>query len=71
MDKIIFYSNGSDELCYDLEYWENELDEFLSEEENTIDFIELEEMKYDKHKYATKWCTLHQEFLDGVFKGRM
>jgi hypothetical protein len=30
MAKIIFYSNGSDELCYDLEYWENELDEFLS-----------------------------------------
>lgn len=59
MSEQILYSNGSDEICYDLDYWE----QYIEDEE--IDSLELEEMKQDKQKYATRWCTYYGNFLDG------
>ena len=54
----IYYSNGNDELCHDIDYWYQDL------EDRGINSMELTEMKFDK-KNCTKFCTLHQELLDG------
>jgi hypothetical protein len=56
---ITYYSNGSDEIVHELDHYEDELYELMSEEENVIDFIELEEMELMKGKFDQRWCTYY------------
>ena len=56
---ITYYSNESDEIVHDLDHYKDELYELISEEENVIDFIELEEMKPMKAGFDLRWCTYH------------
>ena len=65
MAKIIFYSrDANDEVCYDIDYWYQYL------EDAEINSLELIEMEFDK-KNSTRWCTFHQEFLDGGECGKL
>ncbi len=58
MDKIIYYSDGSDEFCHEIDHWEQHL------EDAELNSIKLIEMKQDK-KEPTRFCTLYREFLHG------
>jgi len=69
--KDIYYSDGCDEIIYELSHWEDELYELISEEENTIDFIELEEMKPMKGEGDARWCTYHLGLLENGECGKL
>lgn len=56
--KIIYYSDGNNEICYDIDYWHQHL------EDEEINSMELIEMKEDKKNHM-RFCSYYSEFLDG------
>jgi len=57
MAKITYYSDGDDEICYDMDHWYQKL------EDDEVNSMEIIEMKEDK-SIGERWCTLHLSPID-------
>lgn len=57
MSKPLYYSDGSDEICQELDYWQD----YINNEE--IDSLELIEMEEDKDNQV-RWCSFYADFLE-------